>query len=293
MDLHYPPADPRLTFDATLSNRLYRAYHRLFARAWNNDHVRQLVLTQTEMLTLLGCGRSTMYEHLNQLVSHALIAYYSEDDRFVITFKTSVQISGLNPDPQSRNLASVQISGLKPGQNGSRVQESRIPGQGETPPALNELIKTVVVVDPPQNDQLLLLGNESPETWTDAVQQWPVQEICDAAGIYPNRRPGLAKWPIFVAWLIYGYQHKAETRGEGIVSPALYAITRLEMHPAPIYLELANAGPLRVLDAMDDWYGARQSWSEVLTPAKRNGFNTLIKPYFPDDEDLDDEDEQE
>ncbi len=275
MDIHYPPADPRLTFDDTLSNRLYRAYHRLFARAWNNDHVRQLVLTQPEMLKLLGCGRSTMYEHLNQLVSHALIAYYSADDRFVIEFKNSVQVSGLKPETESRFLDSVQVSGLKSDENGRRVQESRIPGQVESPGALKELINTVVVVDPPQenHDQLLLLG--SPETW----MRWPVHEICNATGVFPSRRPGQAKWPYFIAWLIYGYQNKAETRGEGIVSPVLFAVTRLDMHPGRVYLDMALAGPIAVLEAMDDL--TRSKWIDILAPAKENGLYALLDPFFP------------
>lgn len=268
MEIHYPPADPRLTYDATLTDATYRVYHRLFARAWHNGPIRQLALTKSELLALLGCSQSSLYVHLNTLVSKALIAYYSADGRTVITIKSIPEFwnHASKPETDSRILESI------PGfQN---------PGQSESPAPLKELINTVVVVNDLNHKDQLLLGSESPDFWT----QWPVAEICDAAGVYPSRRPGLAKWPVFVAWLLYGYQHKAETRGEGIVSPALFAISRLDMQPAPVYLELAQAGPLQVLDAMEDWYGTREIWSTVLSAAKANGFYDLLTHYFPDEE---------
>lgn len=276
---HFPPADPHLTFDATLSDAAYRAYHRLLAQAWNHDTIRQLALTKSDLLALLGCSHASLYVHLKNLVSHGLIAYHSADGRTVITFKNKLQEPGQNgkANPDSWTESRILDS------NGHPNPEIQIPGQVDSPAPLKELINTVVVVDPPQKDQLLLLGKTSPENWTPEMARWPVHEICDAAGVYPNRRPGQQKWVAFVAWLIYGYQHKAETRGEGIVSPALYAITRLEMQPAPLYLEIALAGPLACLDAMDNLI--ESPWSEILAPAKKNGLYPLLDPFFPIQED--------
>lgn len=115
----------------------------------------------------------------------------------------------------------------------------------------------------------------------DDGRPWPIPEICAASAIKPRRYPGEAYQKNFIAWLIYGYQFKAATQEDkGIISPAHFALANLTTPPAPLYLELAQAGPVALLEAMDDLL-AHTIWNDILLPAKRNGLYTLLDPHFP------------
>lgn len=124
------------------------------------------------------------------------------------------------------------------------------------------------------------LGADEKNFFGDDGHPWPIPEICAASAIKPRRYPGEAYQKNFIAWLIYGYQYKAPTPdAKGIISPVHFALSNLTTAPAPLYLELAQAGPTALLDAMDDL--TRTPYNDILLPAKKHGLYTLLDPLFP------------
>jgi len=153
-----------------------------------------------------------------------------------------------------------------------------------------ESLRVVVVNDSDlDHDQQQRLGADKKNFFADGdpAGDWPVPEILENTGIEPRRHPAPSLWLRFIAWLIYGYQFKADPDGKGILSPAHFALSRVNLQPAPAYLEIAQAGPVAMLDAMDDF--ARDRWRDILYPAKKNGLYDLLDPYFPETGDPEDD----
>lgn len=165
-----------------------------------------------------------------------------------------------------------------------------------------ESLRSVVVVKSPDHDllsqpqQLGTDGKNFLPTFTgDDEATWPIREICEAHAVKPRRHPGTAYQKTFIAWLIYAYEHKAPKPDEpGIKSPVHFALANLTNTPSRLYLDLAQAGPLSAIEAMEDWYYRSDTpTAAILTQAKKNGFLDLLTPYFPDDEDDDDQDSED
>lgn len=158
-DEHWPPLPPTVIHDPTIRDRCFRAFIRLYLRAWNGNTLIPIRLTEDELSTLLQKSRAQMYDLLQEMTSAKLIRWYRDGPHFRITtaFQApapsapqppfgSISVESGNPDsdekmsgnPDSKPAPRLEIQT----QNAPRIRESGIPGQVKTAPALKELINT-------------------------------------------------------------------------------------------------------------------------------------------------------
>ncbi|MCB9135136.1 MAG: hypothetical protein H6636_06905 [Anaerolineales bacterium] len=139
-DEHWPPLPPSVINDPTIRDRCFRAFTRLYVRAWNGNTLTPIRLTEDELSTLLQKSRAQMYDLLQEMTSAKLIRWYRDGPHFRITtaFQApapfgSISFESGNPDSNPDLSLDFQ----------TRIRESGIPGQVNGHGALNEsLIKS-------------------------------------------------------------------------------------------------------------------------------------------------------
>lgn len=85
MDEHWPPLPPSVITDPTIRDRCFRAFTRLYLRAWNGNTLSPVRLTEEELCVLLHKSRAQCYSLLAEMTSAKLIRWYRDGPFFRIT----------------------------------------------------------------------------------------------------------------------------------------------------------------------------------------------------------------